>query len=150
MAHPLVLALGAAAAGAFLMNQSQKAKEAREREDAARVALLGRQATELEAGNTYTMKFLFMPEKAGGLKGVAAQSSLIQATFEQLGFKPTLTPQPATPAAKAAAEQNQTAEWLFAGVWRRRDKKFIDTAIPWLGQSMLFQLPVQPDMSAVI
>ena len=149
MAHPLVLVLGAAAAGALLMKQSQKSAEAKAAEEAARAKLLGQQASELEAGYSYSMQFMFIPE-ASKLQGVPNQSALIKATFEQLGFKALSTPQPADAAQQALAVQNKNASWVFAGVWRRRDKKYIDLAIPWLGQSMLFKLPAQPDMSVVV
>lgn len=149
MAHPLLLVLGGLAAGALVMKSRQASKEADEAEQAARLALLGQQASQLDAGYSYSMKFMFLPEKSG-LKDVASQAALIQATFQQLGFKALATPQPANDAAKASASRNENAEWVFAGIWRRQDKKYIDLAVPWLGQSMLFKLPAQPDMSVVL
>ena len=147
--HPLVLVLGGLAAGALVMKQRQSSKEAADAENAARLALLGQQASQLDAGFSYSMKFMFLPEKSG-LKDVASQSALIKATFEQLGFKALSTPQPASSSAASLAAKNENAEWVFAGVWRRQDKKYIDLAVPWLGQSMLFKLPAQPDMSVVL
>ena len=52
--------------------------------------------------------------------------------------------------AKAAWDKKQPAEWVFTGVWRRRDKTYMDIVPPWLGMAMVFKLPIAKDPSAII
>lgn len=146
--HPL--ALVAVAAGGAVAWDWWKGRAANAAQDeAARQKALSMAATSFEPGLSYSVQMMVLPDKLG-VKDVVTASAAIKSTMEQFGWKVLSTPQLRNAAAKAAWDKGQPAEWVFTGVWRRRDKQFMDVVPPWLGMAMAFRLPLPKDESAVI
>lgn len=146
--HPVLLLLGGAAAGALALNMKKKADEKAKEDEAARQKVLSQAASEFKAGNAYSVQM--MVTKDIGTNDVATASKVIGATMEQLGWKLLSTPVLRGDKAKEAFTKGEPSEWVFSGVWRRKDTKTMTVAPQWLGMAMAYNLPIAPDPSAII
>lgn len=144
---PLPLAVyvvGSALAGAFGFSVWEKSHQKKLAEDAARQNVFNQSAKQLDKGRSYTVQLMVDPRHPqwGGVKDLSTASRLIQATFEQLGWKFLM---PATPRedAKVAAAKLQAAqplEFIFNGTWMKDAK--VQTGTPgWVGMAIPYPLP---------
>lgn len=146
MAVPAIaLYLAAAAGGAVAYNMYDKSKQKKAAEDAARQNVVDTQAAhELQKGRSYAVQLMVDPRQSqwGGVRDLATAAKLIQATFEQLGWRFIMQPKPREATATAATKLNalQPLEWVFTGTWMR-DEKFQSMSPNWVGMAVPFPLP---------
>lgn len=146
--HPLLLALGAAAGGITLFKVWENHSQNKAQEEVNRQKVLGMAASELEAGKTYSLQI--MVTNAIGTKDVPTASNVIASSLQQLGWKLLGSPVLRSDADKNAFAQGQPSQWVLTGVWRRRDKKYMDVVPAWLGMALPFKQPVADDPSAIL
>lgn len=147
--HPGILVLGAAAGGAYLYKWAKESAAAKAEAEAAQKRVLASQAFTLDAGKAYSVQ-MAVDQKVLGVKDLVTATQAIKSTMEQLGWKLLSTPVLRNDAAKAAWDKGEVSEWVFSGVWRRADKNIIDVTPQWLGQTIIYKLPVADDPSAII
>lgn len=146
--HPGLLLIGGAALGALALKAISSSKAQAEKSEADRQKVLGMAATSFEAGKSYSCQL--MVTNAIGTKDLVTATNVIKSTFEQLGFKMLSTPVPKGDENIKKFGAGEPSEWVFQGVWRRRDMSTIPTAPAWVGMLMAYKMPVSDDLSAVI
>lgn len=146
--HPAMI-LAAAAGGAMVWDWWRNRATNNASDEEARKKAMQSAVTSFEAGDSYSVQMMVIPDKLGATDLVTA-SNAIKSTMEQYGWKILSSPQLRNDVAKAAWDKKQPAEWVFTGVWRRRDKTYMDIVPPWLGMAMVFKLPIAKDPSAII
>jgi hypothetical protein len=147
--NPLIIVLGAAAGGAYLYKMASEKAAASAANDAAQKRVINSQVSTLTAGKAYSVQ-MAVDSKALGTKELVTATQVIKSTMEQLGWKLLSTPVLRNDASKAAFDKGEVSEWVFTGVWRRRDKSYIEVAPQWMGQTLIYSLPVADDPSAII
>ena len=115
---------------------------------------MGYGSRDLIQGRTYTVQLMvdptkiYIPNGNGGqrLQGnnpqeVDMTSKVIQAAFEQLGFKVAAPPALFGPEESVKFLQLMPSQWVLTGMWLRPEKN-LTTGPDWLLSAVPYQLPI--------